>query len=215
MWLKLLVIGIVLALFALAIHAVIRANRPAARPAPQREAPSLGEQLDLLAEAGLTLSPSVTRADVTDFGPEETYRHDPWRLLLLTFAIRIDRPPHTPFCPRACLLQRDALDTTEALAAALRDLARATGVDDSLHVTTTTDRLSYRLGDTVRDISPDTATDDKLHTLLDDIAAALPAGRHLAFLDHDPQVAVFCLSEPGHTLIDTAAPGLLLRTPPL
>ena len=52
MWLKLLVIGIVLALFALAIRAVIRANKPAARPAPQREAPSLDEQLDLLAEAG-------------------------------------------------------------------------------------------------------------------------------------------------------------------
>ncbi len=215
MWLKLLVIGIVLALFALAIYAVIRANRPAARPAPQREAPSLDKQLDLLAEAGLTLSPGVTRADLTDFGPEETYRHDPWRLLLLTFAIRIDRPPHTPFCPRACLLQRDALDTPEALAAALRDLARATGVDDRLHVAMTTDRLSYRLGDTVRDISPDTTTDHIVHTLLDDIAAALPADRHLAFLDHDQQVAVFCLSEPGHTLIDTAAPGLLLRTPPL
>ena len=215
MWLKLLVIGIVLALFALAIRAVIRANRPAARPAPQREAPSLDKQLDLLAEAGLTLSPGVSRADVTDFGPEETYRHDHWRLLLLTFAIRIDRPPHTPFCPRACLLQRDALDTPEALVDALRDLARAAGVDDRLHVTTTTDRLSYRLGDTVRDISPDTAPDDILHTLLDDIAAALPADRHLAFLDHDPQVAVFCLSEPGHSLIDTAAPGLLLRTPPL
>lgn len=215
MWLKLLVIGIVLALFALAIRAVVRANRPAARPAPQREAPSLDDQLDLLAEAGLTLSPGVTRTDLTDFGPEETYRHDPWRLLLLTFAIRIDRPPHTPFCPRACLLQRDALDTPEALVDALRDLARAAGVDDRLHVTTTTDRLSYRLGDTARDISPDTAPDDILHTLLDDIGAALPAGRHLAFLDHDPQVAVFCLSEPGHTLIDTAAPGLLLRTPPL
>ncbi|MGR3580088.1 MAG: hypothetical protein ACU0CV_10510, partial [Sagittula sp.] len=79
----------------------------------------------------------------------------------------------------------------------------------------TTDRLSYRLGDTVRDISRDTAPDDILHALLDDIAAALPAGRHLAFLDHDPQVAVFCLSAQGHTLIDTAAPGLLLRTPPL
>ena len=137
--------------------------------------------------------------------------------LASVLAVRATSTPEAPF-----LVHGDRLwsygrvdSDAEALAAALRDLARAAGVDDRLHVTTTTDRLSYRLGDTARDISPDTATDDIVHTLLDDIAAALPADRHLAFLDHDQQVAVFCLSEPGHTLIDTAAPGLLLRTPPL
>ncbi|EBA08264.1 hypothetical protein [Sagittula stellata] len=215
MWLKLAVIGVVLVGFALAIRAVIRANRPGAHPAPRPAAPSLGEQIGLLARAGLTLSPGVTRADLTDFGPEDTYRHDPWRLLLLTFAIRIDRPPHTPFCPAACLLRRDAFDAPQDFADALRDVARAAGTADRLGQVNAADRLSYNLGGQSREISFDAATDDILRRVLDDIAALLPAGRHLAFLDNDPQVAVFCLTDAGHAMIETAAPGLLHRTPPL
>ena len=217
MGLKLVVILVVLGLFVAAIAAVHRANRPAARrgPAvPPPEAPSLDDQMTELARAGLHLSPGVTRADIIDFGPEETHRGEPWRLLLLTYSIRVDRPPHPPFCARACLLQTDGFDSLQDYAQAIADLSRVAEVPCEVAVS---DGLRLRLGDAELDLAPRIGTGnvdrDVLRKIMQELTARMPGESGLYALDNFPQIAIFHLDRAGFDRIDAIVPELLSRDP--
>ncbi|WP_420327964.1 hypothetical protein [Mameliella sp.] len=217
MGLKLVVILVVLGLFVAAIVAVQRANRPTARRLPGSappEGPSLDEQMAVLARAGLHLSPGVTRADIIDFGPEETYRGDPWRLLLLTYTIRVDRPPHPPFCPRACLLQTDGFDSLQDYAEAISDLSRMAEVPCQV---TVSDGLHLRFEDTAMTLAPSIGTGQVdrgvLTKVLHELMTRMPSDSGLYALDNFPQLALFHLDTAGFDLIDAIAPDLLSPDP--
>ncbi|MBY6118798.1 hypothetical protein [Mameliella alba] len=217
MGLKLVVILVVLGLFAAAIVAIHRANRPSPQrlpAAPPPEGPSLDEQIAGLARAGLHLSPGVTRADIIDFGPEETYRGDPWRLLLLTYSIPVDRPPHPPFCPRACLLQTDGFDSLQDYAEAVAELSRVAEVPCEV---TVSDDLHLRFAETDLNLAPRIGTGqidrDILRMILTALTDRMPGDSGLFALDNFPQIAVFHLEKAGFDRIDTLAPDLLSADP--
>lgn len=214
---KLGILLVILGLFALIIAAVNRANRPAPRPAPDRRpGPSLDEQIAGLALAGLELSPGVTRQDLIDFGPENTYRGDPWRRLLMTYATRVDRPPYPPCCPRACRVCLDGLDTLADFETAIKDLARAAGVPCDV-LRAEGGRLRLRIGAAVDDLPPVLSGGqmdlDTLQTGMDVLQRAMPEGRHLYRLEFHPQIAFYSLDDAGYNRIADRCPGLLTKAP--
>lgn len=205
---KLGILLTILGVFVAVIVMVQRANRP--QNAPRPATPSLDEQLALLDRAGLPLSPGVTRNDLTDFGPAETYEGDPWRLLLMTFGLSIDRPPHLPYCPRAHLIRTDDLETPEEYARQIAHLAR---VADVPFTTDTARGLTATLAGQGLDLplkpKAGFADADAMEQVLEALRSALPPDEGLYFLDTHPQVIVLRLSRQGFELIDTRAPGLL------
>ncbi|MGP6086939.1 hypothetical protein [Antarctobacter jejuensis] len=212
---KLGILLVILGLFVAIITAVHRANRPAPRRVQERPlGPSLDDQISGLARAELVLFPGVTRDDLIDFGPEETYRGDPWRLLLMTYAIRVDRPPHPPYCPRACRVCFDSLDSLDDFETAIKDLARVAEVPCEVE---RGDGLRLRIGGSVRALSPvlsERKMDfDTFQVVLDMLQEAMPEGRRLYGLDFHPQIAFYNLDDAGFELIEERFPGLLTEDP--
>ena len=114
---KLIVISIILAFFG-AVLLVVQMNYRREMRDRETRLPTLDDQLDTLVRAGLPLTPGVTRATLLDWGPEDRYGHEPWRLLLLTLASAGE--DGKPLSPRATMI-----DTSGPVPRA--DLARITG----------------------------------------------------------------------------------------
>ncbi|MEQ5869898.1 hypothetical protein J4E08_08290 [Sagittula sp. NFXS13] len=128
---KLIVIGILMVFFG-AVFALIHFNyRREMRDRAQR-LPTLDDQIDVLTRAGLTISPGLGRDDFLAWGPEHSYAHDPWRLILLTLACRTEQPEGRPFSPRAALLDTTAAVDTKELARVTGHTTQATTLDAAL-----------------------------------------------------------------------------------
>lgn len=177
---KLIAFGLVFGIAALIVYAASRANSPEAR---RKAGPSLDTQIGTLAEMGLTLSPGLTRDDLLAWGPEETYRADPWRLILMTYASPADHLDDRPFCPRAAMIDMEGADNPDRLARLTRDLAR------------------------VADLTP--GQGGTLDEITDDLDRRLPDGTHLWALDNGQALAIFRLTDADAETLNAEHPGLL------
>lgn len=110
---KLIVIGIILGFFGVVLLVVQHNYRREMRDRATR-VPTLDDQLDVLTRAGLPMAAGLSREDLLAWRPEQSYRHDPWRLLLLTLACRAD--DGRPLSPRAALVDMTGPVPTEELA---------------------------------------------------------------------------------------------------
>ncbi|KUF12772.1 hypothetical protein [Pseudoponticoccus marisrubri] len=186
------------------------------------EGPSLEEQVALLARAGLPLAPGVTRADLLDFGPEESYRAEPWRLLLMTYAVRSEpEAAPRPFCDRAVLVDLSHAPGQGDHATLAAQLAGIAGLGPRLRGAVEAETpggrvLSYRLDGVPRQHRAEGRGPWLDDALIDAIAADLAplmVPRALHALDNDLQRMFYALTPAGAALIEAEAPGLLTPLP--
>lgn len=182
---KLIAFGLVFGIAALVLYGAARANSPEER---RKAGPPLDTQIGTLAEMGLALSPGLTRDDLLAWGPEETYRADPWRLILMTYASPADHLDDRPFCPRAAMIDMEGADDPDRLARLTRDLAH------------------------VADLTP--GQGGTLDEITDDLDRRLPDGTHFWALENGQALAVFRLKDSDAQTLNGERPGLLRRFAP-
>ncbi|MFW2542996.1 hypothetical protein ACN2XU_10160 [Primorskyibacter sp. 2E107] len=200
-------------------------NKPAVdreRPPVSRreQGPPLDAQMRRLGEAGLPLSEGLDRDDLLEWGPESTYRADPWRLILMTYASPADHRDDRPFCPCAGMIDTECADHPRACADLVRDLARIASLQSELHdVAIDMDRgagqFSYRLGHHHRQLVPhpdgDWLDPEILDRMVSDFDARLPSGTHLWMMENGQSLAIFRLPDTEAAGLNALRPGLLRR----
>lgn len=100
---------------------------------------SLEQQLEALAECGITLNPEATVEDLFMFEPREAHEADPYKELIPTLGFALERGSFSPLCQRLWMCDYECIEDHGAYADIITRLHEMSG--RSLPISAITDHV--------------------------------------------------------------------------
>jgi predicted transcriptional regulator len=225
---ELALIGLAIAILAIVAAVALRRPAPkqaaaAAAPAPERDVPTLEQQIENLANAGLRLSAGVTIDDLLHSFPREEFESAPYTTLLFMFGVEIEREPWgRHFSDVAWDFDYERIDGPGSYVAIVNELARITGragivsnVTDNVDMRAPTATVTCTIGGKRRTLEAqmenDWADPEAVQTIARDIEAAVGDGRTYWAADNGQAVILFFISGETAAKVNALTNGALTR----
>ncbi|SPF79774.1 hypothetical protein [Pseudoprimorskyibacter insulae] len=192
----------------------------AADPAPYDPEDPINMQIELLDQAGLHLTPGLTRDHLLAFASEADLSEGPFGLILFVYAEEISDGEYLhPVCPRAGMFDTECINGPGDYSQLVRKIARIGGVEDAItlaqdNVSPSSEggELHYQIGTIRREFSPvveDKWVDSEVLVMVMHDVQSLMTDRRLWTFDNGQAFGLLALDDDGASLIHDLAPGLV------
>lgn len=198
-------------------------------PLPERQpwtaktgdGPSLDQQIEEFAAAGLTLNPGITRADIVYSFPEEEFVANPYELLLFIYGIDVEREPwDRRFCDKVWNFDAECIDGKGSYIPIVQSLAALTGqqdlladVSDDVDLSAPTATVKYVLAGQPKDIEvhiqDDWADETFVQALAKQIEGEINDGRRFWAADNGQAAILTFLNDEQASMLNRRSSGML------